>query len=190
MKKILFFFLLLCPFLMNAQDLVNFKLTPQGSFVAADGENYVVVPFEGKTAHQLYQMLASNVGSVYNDPSKVMTGVEDASIKIRAFSDNIYVKKVLGMPSYVQGHYQLEFRIKDGRVRVSAPMVEENLEMVGADGKRYPASFSHIVKGWFKNGEPKEKEVQNIENVENQMNYPINAILGLVGKTSTVDEDW
>ena len=57
---------------MSAQELVSFKVTPDGNFVSSTGEDFVVVPFEGKNAHQIYQMLASNVGSVYNDPSKVM----------------------------------------------------------------------------------------------------------------------
>ena len=55
----------------------------------------MVIPFEGKTAHQIYQELASNVGSTFNDPSKVMSEVEDASIKIRAFSDNLVMAKTV-----------------------------------------------------------------------------------------------
>ena len=87
MKKFLTLILLFCPILVFAQDLVTFKLTPQATFVTASGEDFVVVPFDGKSAHEIYQTLASNVGSVYNAPSKVMNVVEDASIKIRAFSE-------------------------------------------------------------------------------------------------------
>lgn len=193
MKKLLTLLLLVCPIFALAQDLVSFKLTPEANFVTASGEDFVVVPFEGKSAHEIYQLLASNVGSVYNDPSKVMSGVDDASIKIRAFSNNLYTQKVLGIPHAWEGYYQLEFRIKDGRVRVSAPFVENDISSPSLSpnaigGNR--GSFSHVVKKWFKNGEVKEKEAKHVTNVEYQMNGAINAILGLSGSTSKVDDDW
>lgn len=193
MKKLLILLLLVCPILAFAQELVTFKLTPQATFTSASGEDFVVVPFEGKTAHEIYQMLASNVGSVYNDPSKVMSGVDDASIKIRAFSDNLYTQKVLGIPHTWEGYYQLEFRIKDGRVRVSAPHIEDAIRCPSLSSNAIggnTGSFAHIVKKWFKNGEVKEKEAKNVANVELQMNGAINAILGLSGSTSKVDDDW
>lgn len=195
MKKFLTFILLVCPILAFAQELVTFKLTPQANFVTASGEDFVVVPFEGKSAHEIYQTLASNVGSVYNDPSKVMSGVDVASIKIRAFCDNIYLQKVMGIPHQWEGYYQLEFRIKDGRVRVSAPIVENDIKCPSLSQNAFggnTGSFSHIVGKWFKNGQPKEKEQKNIDNIETQMNYPINAILGLVGaaSNSNVDDNW
>ena len=192
MKKVILFLLLICPFIMSAQELVSFKVTPDGNFVSSTGEDFVVVPFEGKNAHQIYQMLASNVGSVYNDPSKVMSGVEDASIKIRAFSDNIYTKKVMGIPHAFQGFYQIEFRIKDGRVRITAPYVEDSLDAPSISNQfgGNKGSFRHIVGKWFKNGKLKEKEAPNASNIELQLNGAINVILGLSGSTSKVDDDW
>lgn len=117
--------MVLLPMLAGAQELANFVLMPDGTYQTEDGKDFVVIPFEGKTAHQIYQELASNVGSTFNDPSKVMSGVEDASIKIRAFSDFLWLNKVLGIPHGWGGYYQLELRIKDGQVRVSAPVVED-----------------------------------------------------------------
>ena len=193
MKKFITLLLLVCPILAFAQDLVSFKLTPEGSFTTASGEDFVVVPFEGKSAHEIYQTLASNVGSVYNDPSKVMSGVDDASIKIRAFSDNLYVQKVMGISHAWEGFYQLEFRIKDGRVRVSAPHVERDITCPSLSSNAIggnKSNFPFIVKKWFKNGEVKEKEAKHVANVENQLNGAINAILGLAGSTSKVDDDW
>lgn len=193
MKKLLSLFFLVCPILVLGQDLVSFKLTPEASFTTASGEDFVVVPFEGKTAHEIYQTLQMNVGAIYNDPSKVMSGVDDASIKIRAFSDNLYTQKVMGIPHTWEGYYQLEFRIKDGRVRVSAPHIENSIKCPSLSPNAIggnTGSFSHIVKKWFKNGEVKEKEAKNVANVELQMNGVINAILGLTGSPSKIDEDW
>lgn len=194
MKKLLLFFFFWCSLILNAQSPVEFHLTPEGTFVTNDGKDFAVVEYEGKNAHQLYQMMAANVGSVFNDPSKVMSGVDDVSIKIRAFCDNLYTQKVLGIPHMWEGYYQLEFRIKDGKVRVSAPSIEYEIKCPSLKPSGNltgtTSNFPFIVKKWFKNGEPKEKELKNIQNVEVQMNYPINAILGLVGSTSKIEEDW
>ena len=184
MKKFLTLILLFCPILVFAQDLVTFKLTPQATFVTASGEDFVVVPFDGKSAHEIYQTLASNVGSVYNAPSKVMNVVEDASIKIRAFSPSFFKQKIIGVPIEFGLYYQLEFRIKDGRVRVSAPYFEDDNE-VGDIG-----NFAKIVKKWFKNGQVKEKETKTVAGLELYINGIINSILGLTGRTSNIDDDW
>ena len=73
MKKLLAMMLMLLPMLAWGQDLANFVLMPDGTYQTKDGNDFVVIPFEGKTAHQIYQELASNVGSTFNDPSKVMS---------------------------------------------------------------------------------------------------------------------
>lgn len=191
MKKLIAIVMMLLPMLATAQELANFVLMPDGTYQTEDGKDFVVIPFEGKTAHQIYQELASNVGSTFNDPSKVMSGVEDASIKIRAYSDNLVMAKpfgfVKGQP--YGGHYQLEFKIRDGRIRVSAPIVEENVEYISYDHKRYDGTFSKLVGKYFKNGVLQEKKKKNYDAMVARMNGIINRIL----YTSTVqdaNEDW
>lgn len=178
--------MLALPMLAMAQDLVHFVLMPDGTYQTEDGKDFAVVPFEGKTAHQIYQELATNVGSTYNDPSKVMSGVEDASIKIRAFSDFLWFNRVLGIPHGWEGYYQLEFRIKDGRVRVSAPIVED----IAMDTQPYKkTTYGDKVKGWFKNGVVKEGDKKKYDEIVAHMNGIINRIL----HTSTVQDaqdDW
>lgn len=169
-----------------AQDKVNFNLTPIGSFITDGGEDFVVVPFEGKSAHQIYQLLATNVGSLYNDPSKVMSGVEDASIKVRAYSANLCQKKVV-LTFDGGGYYQLEFKIKDGRVRVSAPYIENQISF-----ETQPISFGefrYIVSKWYekKTGEPKNKNKRDIYRIEHQVNSIINSILGF---NANQEEEW
>lgn len=111
MKKILTLLLLVFPIFAIAQEKVSFKLTPQANFVTTSGEDFVIVPFEGKSAHEIYQILTSNVVSVYNDASEVMNGVNDELIKIRGFFP-VYIKKVLGVSQPWGGYYQLEFELK------------------------------------------------------------------------------
>ncbi|MDE5596133.1 MAG: hypothetical protein K2I89_11275, partial [Muribaculaceae bacterium] len=154
MKKLLAIVMMMLPILAWGQDFANFVLMPDGTYRTEDGKDFVVIPFEGKTAHQIYQELASNVGSIYNNPSKVMSSVEDASIKIRAFSNDLIRISLLGLGQSLGGYYQLEFRIKDGRVRVSAPIIEETMWIDGPIARTFPKE----VKGYFKNGELKDKK--------------------------------
>ncbi|MBD5216683.1 MAG: hypothetical protein HDS78_09275 [Bacteroidales bacterium] len=185
MKKLLAFILMLLPMIMNAQDLANFILTSDGTYQTEDGKDFVVIPFEGKTAQQIYKELASNVGSTFNDPSKVMSGVENVSIKIRAFSNDLIRISMLGLGQSLGGYYQLEFRIKDGRVRVSAPIIEETLWIKEPTARK----FSKEVKGYFKEGELKEKKKKDYDIVVAKINGTINRIL----HTSALQdeaEDW
>lgn len=191
MKKLIAIVMMMLPMIAWGQELANFVLMPNGTYQTEDGKDFVVIPFEGKTAHQIYQELASNVGSTFNDPSKVMSGVDDASIKIRAYSDNLVMAKPFGFvkDQPYGGHYQLEFKIRDGRVRVSAPIVEEDVEYISYDHKRYDGTFSKLVSKYFKNGVLQEKKKKNYDAMVARMNSTINRIL----YTSTVqdaNEDW
>lgn len=198
MRRIVLFFLFIIPFLAYAQEestkpqeLVIFNLTESGAFTTDEGKDFVVVPFEGKSAHEIYLELAANVSSTYNDPSKVMTGVEDTSIKIRGFMSNIATKQVLTIRYSAGAYYQLEFRIKDGRVRVSAPRVEPSMtgRNVLGGGQTMSMSFPDCVKKWFKNGKVKDGDRKKVNKVQNAVNGPINSILGLLTNSSN-EEEW
>lgn len=191
MKKFITVLLLICPLLAFAQDLVSFKLTPEGTFTTISDEDYMVIPFEGKSAHEIYQTLASNVGSVYNDPSKVMSGVDDASIKIRSIipiSQKIDKIFMLGdVLIEVNGYMQYEIRIKDGRVRVTAPYIENDIWIDGGAS----GNFRNLVSQWFKPEKKEKKRVENekkITELEMRVNSVINSVLGL-NKTQE-DDNW
>lgn len=98
------------------------------------------------------------------------------------------------MYTYIQnGEYTMVFRFKDGRIRVDAPVVEDNL--TDSDGwLNKTLSFtsychSHIAK----NGKPATKfDVKKVSQTENAMNVIINQILGLIKTTPTIttDDNW
>jgi len=188
MKKfilaIVFIYGLLMPYASLAQNQVSFHLTEKGIYIDEQGNDFVVVPFEGQSAQQIYKTLCVNVSSVYNNPSEVMSTVEDASIKIRAFSNDLIRMSVIGLKQSLGGFYQLEFKIKDGRVRVSAPIVEETL-WTDLPTER---TFSKEVKKYFKNGVVKEKKQEDLIIVETKMNVVINSILG--SNLSEEDNNW
>ena len=184
MKQLFLAFMLFISMSTNAQSVVSFKLAETGSFVAEDGKDFVVVPFEGKTAHQIFQQLSVNANALYKNPSKVVSVVDDASISIRAFDDQISFEKDLIQKFWLTGYYNLNFEIKDGRVKVSGPIIES----VSRATSTYDKDFSKMVRGWFKNGELKDKFKAQVEYTEDNMNNLINAILGSTKKKA--EEDW
>lgn len=187
MKKLIMTLLMFLPAFALAQNVVDFVLKPDGTYQTKDGQDFIIVTFEGKNAHQIYQELASNINATYNDPSKVMSGIEDASIKIRAHSDDLIRGKFIGWQS-MGGYYQLEFRIKDGRVRVSAPYIEEEVGF-WSNGSHFTNKFKWFVKKHFKGENLKDgKWKENYEIVVYKMNETINRILNVTAVQDTIEE--
>ena len=187
MEKI---FVLLFAFIaisVKAQSLVEFKLTPNGDFVSAEGKNYIVCQFEGKTAHQIFQEISVNANKLYKNPQKVMSVVDDASISIRAYDSEITFIKDLIQKFWLGGYYKIDIEIKDGRVKVSAPIIEESMTKT-VDGSR-EKDFSKIVKGWYRDGVVKEKSQKQVDYTERTINTYVNVILGTV-KSKDEQEEW
>lgn len=184
-KKILFFCVItVASIACLAQPIVEFHVTPDGSFKSPEGKDYIVVPFEGKNAHQIYVELATNVGSIYNSPANVMSSVEDVSIKIRAIKNFLVTWGAIS--SEFSGYYQLEFKIKDGRVRITAPIIEQ--DMTDKNGYNHAGYYRKYIKGIFKDGVAKGKQLAKYIALNQSMNSTINAILGLC--KSEEEEDW
>lgn len=183
----MFYITLLITFMTSlscwSQEIVNFKLTPDATFKTDEGEDFVIVSFEGKDAQEIYKLLATNINSMYNNPSKVMHGVEFSSIKIRAIGDLVYDKSIIGIESILQAYYQLEFRIKDGKVRISAPIIEQSL-MLRGEFTTFKI-FSKVVGDYYKKGVLKEKKKKDYLFVNSKINDIINKIIG-----SNNEQDW
>lgn len=186
MKKILSIIALLFVItIANAQDKgVEFKLQKNGSFLTEEGKDYEIIQYEGLSAHEIYQKLCTNAGGVYNNPSKVMSNVEDVSIKIRALSTGL-VKAKMGMDK--GAYYQFQIKIKDGRVRVEAPMIEERLN--GATYNDKYIWWHKFPEKWLKDDKSKEKHKIKILWVEIGLNSVINEVLGYSLKKDNKEED-
>ncbi len=171
---------------MNAQSSqVNFKLSESGRFMSEDGNEYIVITFEGKNAHQIFQQLSVNVNALYKNPSKVMSVVDDASISIRAYDSSITYIKDLIQKYWLGGYYNLNFQIKDGKVKVLAPIIDEHMTKT-VNGER-EKDFSKMVKSWYKDGALKDKFKAQVEYTESNINKTINEI---IGSLSNNNEDW
>ena len=107
----------------NAQAEFNgFTISADGHYRAADGKDYIIYQFDGKSAKDIYTLICSNVSKVYNSPQSVMSTVENSSVAIHAFADDIlYQKSYLGIKFFYEGTYNLLIEIKDGRVKINAP---------------------------------------------------------------------
>ena len=181
-------FLMCCCLTSVAQ--VNFKLQANGQFLTEDGADFVVVPFDGKSAHDIYTMLTSNVLSIYDDPSKVMNTVEDNTVKVRGFAKKGELFPYITMFDLsVECYYQLEFKIRDGRVRVSAPKVEDSAVMTGGVNGPSKVSYSGMIQKHLfeKDGTVKQKKTEDVANVEEYINVLIDRILA---KSEEIEENW
>lgn len=164
-----------------SQEKVKFLLQDDGTYLTENGENFVIVPFENKNAHDIYQIIKANIVSVYNNAARVTNSVEDKIIKIRAFSDDISRYMALGMSNPVKGHYNIEIEIKDERIKLHAPLIEEEVVALNQN-----SSYSGIFKSNYKNGVKKDKAKKGLKEVQEKMNYILNEILN----TTKQSEDW
>lgn len=185
MKKILFICFLFSTIVSTAQEKVFFSLQPDGTFLTEkDSSKYAVVEFEGKTKEELYKRLLSNINSLYKEPQKVLNTVENISINIRGYNKTITIdKSPLNGETNYSGYYNLIFKLKDGKVRIDAPIIEEDIYYTLVDKTK----FAYVANSFFKAGKVKPKKKTYKTLTEAQLNVIINKILGF---GDDQNEDW
>ena len=191
-KQVCLLFALIISIGLNAQNIVNFSLSSDGTFSTKDKKNYTVVEFEGKTAQELYNMIKANVLTLYNSPQNVLNEIEPTNITIRAVSNVLYGTFGFGSGfTEYSAKYTLVFLFKDGKIRVNAPEIERDL-IVNASGFPYPKTFTSLIGDWFdKNGVIKKRKRENVLKIESQFNYLINYLLGnFEEKKQSEEENW
>lgn len=185
--------MLLASFAAIAQTPVNFDIQ-RGGFCSSTGEDFVVVPMENTSAHTIFQTIYANVVPMVKDGQKQITVVDDAMIKV-TLPTFVAAKRQLITKYNFFGMIVLEFKIKDGRVRVAAPYFEglldgEPAEIMGSSIPCVPISFNDILSDWFeKNGKPKQKKVDEISAFTGKVNYAVNTALGLTSDKKK-EENW
>lgn len=167
----------------------NFSINNKCGFDAPEGKNFMVIPFEGKSAHELYDMVRVNVGKTYNSPKEVMSVVEDKSISIYATADGIYKDNFFLVTGTYQSKYSLNFEFKDGKIKVDAPLLGSGMVKY-SNGKfeSFDDTAEELTKHLFeKNGEPKKKKLNKIKAIEGYFNNLINKLITV---NNTAEEDW
>lgn len=197
MNKYFFCFtLLLMCFATQAQERkVEFKLQPDGTFLSEDGSDFIVIEYEGMPAEELHTMVKDNVMSLYNSPKDVMSESGTNVITIFALEKNIWQVKSMGATGIYGGHYKFVFKFKDGRIRIDAPSIDNQLEMT--DGAftntiGIPSSVNLSKTAKKLCNSKKEKDKLKIANLERIVNDPINYLLGLSQSQqhNDADDDW
>lgn len=160
MKKLFFFLCLLCSTIfVNAQNQVNFKMQSDASFKSEDGRDFIVIPFEGKSVQDLYKMVNINVTTQYVSAKNVLNSVENEVISVNGIKDGVAIKKnkneknshfkqrkpVENTVYTFSFRYVLNFRFKDGKIRIDAPVVTE-IKDTNASGVRKGIDDEDVYK--------------------------------------------
>ena len=174
----------------NAQAEFNgFTISSDGHYRAADGKDYIIYQFDGKSAKDIYTLICSNVSKVYNSPQSVMSTVENSSVAIHAFADDIlYQKSYLGIKFFYEGTYNLLIEIKDGRVKINAPSF--GMQTGQSETINRTKTAENILTDFFdKKGRLKGNRVIWKHYAEQRINSIYKTLLGL-GNTKDTNNDW
>lgn len=127
-----------------------------------DSCNYFyVVPFKGKTAHELYTGMLARIAHMFDNPSLVTQKVEDKTIIVNTRKDGIakFVEVINDPEADIYANwnillsidYRLEFNFRDGRIRVNPPTFTNMTEWNMSVGSRYDHHGMSYLKTVYKN---------------------------------------
>lgn len=180
------FILAVSAYAQDSATKSSFILLQSGEFVDSISQKpFIVVPFDGMSSQDIYKHLMENASLVVNNPTEQISGVEYSIVKVR-IRQHLLTDVVMMLPLSCTGTVIYEFQVKDGRVKVNAPMVENPCHYGTSDK---PCYFNSVVKGFFKKGKLKDKKAAEFNNLIYKTNYIIDVILGKASVENT-DEDW
>tara|TARA_R100001530_G_scaffold130309_1_gene101155 strand:- start:440 stop:982 length:543 start_codon:yes stop_codon:yes gene_type:complete len=180
MKRITLFFLIITSFAIAQKQSAKFEASKDG-FI-----DYVVLEFDGKTANEIYSEIQKWAQyNIRNSKDAKYSEIQDEYV---AYS--LFIDKAFKVDAFYGIDYDLELRIKDGKLRVDLNVKSMPLDpnSTGAD-----LTFSKGLNSMFKNnGEPrslKDRQLkrQAIEDFANGLVASINN--AVLGKTDLKD-DW
>lgn len=123
---------MICNFSLAQSNVTEFTLTKETGMT-----DYVVIPFEGKTAADLYKKALQWFEVYYKNPNEVLRGkIENDYLRFTGSKFGIVCVNVLGRTCY-NSKYTVEISFKDGKVKFDLI----NLEY-------YQPSSQYVVGGW------------------------------------------
>ena len=133
-----------------------------------------------KSAHQLYMDVLSHISSLYRNPDRVISKVEDRSIVINGYADEVAYFKDQEYTTSMSFKYRIELQFKDGKIRVNAPDLPE-IYTSSAWGERKLSSYPTKYIGYLFGGETSA--------MKKEIDKYINAIITAIVYGSK-DDEW
>lgn len=174
------------------QQRIKVSLTPNGLFRDSLSNSYAVIPFEGKTQSELYEMVLQNLYELYNSPKEVLSLFENEMIAIYAQTTKLAYNRVLGLTFAGQTYYKINIYFKDNKVKIDYPEISK-ATFRPVDSEiiyQYPLLASTYFD---KKGNVKKKRIGIVNAIEEYANSLCNYIIYGSGQTqneSTKDNDW
>ena len=139
------------------ENKIKLVLNDSCEFVSDQGKNFVVIEYPGKTAHEIFDGINTNIVKNYNSAKNVTNVVEDKTISVRAYTDNLIeffwwkepkkmtlgkvllatvtcganllvdavkTENLINGQYMVEGYYKFNIDIKDGKARLSMPIID------------------------------------------------------------------
>ena len=133
MKKIFILALALSLSMTNdcRAQKIDFRLFENTALSDSTRLDYIVINYEGRSAHDLYSDYLSVVNSISTSANSVQV-VEDKSITLLNHCSHYGFYK--DSDYYYTFNYRLQFQFKDGKVKVCAPWLDASSVRAFRDG--------------------------------------------------------
>jgi hypothetical protein len=183
MKKLLFLLAFL-PVMAAAQ---TFIVSPNGLQNAKDSTiSYLVLPFQGQTAEQLYNKSIKYINEVMRTPNASKKGdIKNEYVRFTTFAPSMFEYKNVWVKLPVDGTYDTELKFKDGKVKFEFVAVEMRIPANG-----YAVLFSGSTFGQFVIFNNKGKLIKKDEKnaIENYFNMQVKQYVDYMNKKT--DDNW
>lgn len=192
MRSSMLSFFVLIASCLNAQ---SFELTARGFVDSTNTQNnYIVVPFEGKSQTEIYNLALAAMGKHFASPKDRISKVEYSQLNINGTIPNVTNLNRMGLKLYFDLYYNLILEFKDGRMKINGPIINDVVRdapfgdkhhMFLTEAERGSAFSGH--KALFRNN-GKVNEKKHKENIERAMNSFICRIVEEMNNAK--DSDW
>ena len=169
------------------KEPVNFRLFTSGLFANPEDKSvYCVVEMKGKTDQTIFDDLMMNALCAFVQPTDVVSYVNGKMINVRYHISDIPFSDENGTLQKGETYCTIRFWIRDGKVKVAAPHLEEIIYYSGSGsiGVRKKISPYELALLYSKTGD------NNVSKLENPINYTINCILGILGGGNPYYDKW
>jgi len=190
MKKLLLLFLtsIIAISLIAQNNYADFRFIEDGSFVSKkNNTNYIVIDFPDLDRIEIYQKLLVGITDQYSSSSDIINKVEDHIISVNTILVDAYSEKALGIPLRKHIHCIFKFQIKDEKLRVDAPEIQQIITGLPVPADDNCIRFSLESSSYFKKGILKQKKEHLYDKINSAINTAINDI---ITKSFIDNDDW